>query len=61
MSGPIIHLYLPVEGTHAFFLVVDVFTVVLSTVRPLEYALAFHLIVLPFTLVLTAVTPIVNT
>ena len=53
-------IFLPMECSHALFLVIDIFSAVFPAIRPLEDALPLHLVVLPFSFVLTAVGPVVD-
>ena len=54
------NLYLPMERSMAFLLVVDVIALILTSIWPLEYAWAFHFVVAPHTLIFTTVGPIVD-
>ena len=48
------------ECSVALLLVVDVVTLILTSIWPLEYAWAFHFVVAPHSLIFTAVGPIVD-
>lgn len=45
----------PCEHTVSFLFIIDVFTLVLSAIRPSEDACAVHLVALPLSVILTAI------
>ena len=49
------------ESTVAFLLVIDVVTLIFTTIWPNEDTLSFHFIVSPLSFVFTAVGPVVDT
>ena len=52
---------LPMEGTVAFLLVIDVVALVLAAIWPLEHAWALHFVVPPHSFVLSTIRPVVDT
>jgi hypothetical protein len=53
-------VFLPMESSLTFFLVIDVAALVFATIGPLEDAVAFHFVVGPGTFVYSSIRPVVD-